>query len=49
MFLTEMRRRADADAAGFPWTLPVFAALEEVRFTTPVTLLARGRRSSTCA
>jgi predicted ATPase len=39
VFLTAMRRRPDAEAAGFPWTLPVFAALQEIAFEAPVTLL----------
>jgi predicted ATPase len=40
MFLTEMIRRPVASPTeGFPWTVPAFARLERIAFTTPVTVL----------
>ena len=37
MFLTAMRRHIDPPGDGFPWTVPVVAALHELTFTSPVT------------
>jgi len=41
VYRSALRRRPDAsiDSERFPWTLPVIRALEELVFTTPVTLL----------
>jgi len=40
MYLVGIRRREDAVCeGGFPWSLPLFAQLEELEFRTPVTFL----------
>ena len=41
VFLSAIRRRPDfsADAASFPWSLPIVQRLEELRFDAPVTFL----------
>lgn len=40
MFLTAMRRRPGPPPdAGFPWSLPLLQALQEVAFTAPITFL----------
>ncbi len=36
-YLSAMRRAQSGDRAGFPWTVPVVAALEALEFTRPVT------------
>src|SRR5688572_31861848 len=37
VFVTAIRRKARRTEEGFPWTVPVVAALEAIEFTTPVT------------
>jgi predicted ATPase len=39
VFLSALRRRGDAAADGFPWTVPVVAGLHELEFGTAVTFL----------
>ncbi len=40
MYLTEMIRRPDVVTGdGFPWSVPAFARLQSLAFTTPVTVL----------
>jgi predicted ATPase len=39
MFLIGLRRREEAPHDGFPFTLPLLAALDELNFTSPVTFL----------
>jgi predicted ATPase len=37
VFLSALRRRGEGTETGFPWTVPVVAALRDLEFTTPVT------------
>ena len=39
MFLNAIERKAPADPAVFPWSLPVFRWLDRLEFTRPVTIL----------